>query len=74
MRRIPPKTALRIHKALIISVCAFIFLSLSYKLGSRGKYEAWDTSSGWAELIQTLPSISLVALLIGLLYFVWPRN
>ena len=74
MCKIPLRIALRINKATIFSALFLIILSLAYKFGYRSKYEPWETSTSWADLINAFPEILLATVIAGLLFFVFAKR
>ena len=69
-----PETAQRLHQAFIAAIATLLVQALSYKLGFRGKYVQWDSSTSWQELAAAAPNFVILSIAIaGLVYF-WPRQ
>ena len=69
-----PETAQRLNLAFIAATAALFVQALGYKLGFRGKFEQWESSTSWSEVITAAPNFVILSLVIaGLVYF-WPRH
>jgi hypothetical protein len=75
MHPIDPKTAERIHRAVVTASAAFVGHIALYKLGWRGRFHGLEASTSWAEVVQAFPKHVSVALVFGVLTFLlWPRR
>ena len=69
-----PETAQRLHLAFIAATAALFVQVLSYKLGFRGKFEQWESSTSWSELVAAAPNFVILSLAVAGLAYFWPRQ
>jgi hypothetical protein len=64
-------TADRLHRSLAAAVFAFCIFVTAHKLGFRGKFRAWESSTTWADVLAALPSYAVLALFVGGIIYFW---
>jgi hypothetical protein len=74
MKQMTPDTLIRLKRAAIFSVCAFILFVIDSKFSHYSKFSGYITPKSWSFIANNLDAYILISLCIGGLAYFWPST
>lgn len=69
-----PRTIRHLHLAFVAANATLLMQALGYKLGFRGKYQQWESTTSWSEVAAAMPNFLVLSLAVAVLVYFWPRQ